>query len=76
MENIQWKVGGMTCANCALTIRKYLENKGQSNIKVNPIDGDVHFDTKGDISLDQLAKGIEDLGYSVVKDEFILSAAC
>ena len=35
MENIQWKVGGMTCANCALTIRKYLENKGQTNIKVN-----------------------------------------
>jgi Cu+-exporting ATPase len=69
MENIQWKVGGMTCANCALTIRKYLEKKGQTNIKVNPIDGDVHFDTKGDISLDQLAKGIEDLGYSVVKDE-------
>lgn len=69
MENIQWKVEGMTCANCALTIRKYLENKGQTNIKVNPIDGDVHFDTKGDISLDQLAKGIENLGYAVNKDE-------
>jgi len=69
METIQWKVEGMTCANCALTVRKYLENKGQVNIKVNPIDGDVHFDTKGDQPLDQLAKGIENLGYTVIQDE-------
>ena len=69
METIQWKVEGMTCANCALTVRKYLENKGQVNIKVNPIDGDVHFDTKGDQPLDQLAKGIENLGYKVIQDE-------
>jgi Cu+-exporting ATPase len=69
METIQWKVEGMTCANCALTVRKYLENKGQINIKVNPIDGDVHFDTKGDQPLDQLAKGIENLGYTVIQDE-------
>jgi Cu+-exporting ATPase len=69
METIQWKVEGMTCANCALTVRKYLENKGQINIKVNPIDGDVHFDTKGEFPLDQLAKGIENLGYTVIQDE-------
>ena len=44
MESIQWKVEGMTCANCALTINKFLEKQGQQNIKVNPIGGEVIFE--------------------------------
>ena len=44
METIKWKVEGMTCANCALTINKYLDKKGMQNIRVNPIDGDVSFE--------------------------------
>ena len=68
METVQWKVEGMTCANCALTIRKYLENQGQYNIKVNPIDGDVSFDMKDGSAPESLKKGIHDLGYSVVGD--------
>jgi len=64
MEKIQWKVDGMHCANCALTINKYLEKKGARNITVNPIDGDVAFEipaTEGPV----VAKGIESLGYKV-----------
>jgi copper chaperone CopZ len=38
METVKWKVEGMTCANCALTINKYLDKKGMQNIRVNPID--------------------------------------
>jgi Cu+-exporting ATPase len=66
METIQWKVEGMTCANCALTIRKYLEKEGQQNIKVNPIDGDVHFELVNGNSTEVLKKGIDALGYRVV----------
>jgi P-type Cu+ transporter len=65
METIQWKVDGMTCANCALTIRKYLENQGQQNVKVNPIDGDVSFEMVSEMAPDKLKKGIQSLGYSV-----------
>lgn len=68
METVQWKVEGMTCANCALTIRKYLENQGQHNIKVNPIDGDVSFDLVEGAPAASLKKGIHDLGYEVVGD--------
>ncbi|MEY3437132.1 MAG: cadmium-translocating P-type ATPase, partial [Bacteroidota bacterium] len=69
METVQWKVEGMTCANCALTIRKYLENQGQQNINVNPIDGDVSFEiTEGSVP-DSLKKGIQELGYHVVGDK-------
>ena len=65
MEKIHWKVEGMTCANCALTINKYLQREGQQNIKVNPIDGDVHFDLVEGTQPDRIRKGIEDLGYHV-----------
>ena len=58
----------MTCSNCALTISKYLQKQGQQNVQVNPIDGDVIFDTVEGSSLDDLKKGISSLGYSVVKD--------
>ena len=46
MEKVQWKVEGMDCTNCALTIRKYLEKKGMKNVKVNFATGDVRFDTE------------------------------
>lgn len=68
METVQWKVEGMTCANCALTIRKYLENQGNQNVKVNPIDGDVSFDRVEAQSPAQLIKGIQSLGYHVADD--------
>lgn len=66
METIQLKVEGMTCANCALTINKYLEKKGMQNIKVNPIDGDVSFEIVEGADKDPLINGINDLGYEVV----------
>ena len=65
MEKIHWKVEGMTCANCALSINKYLLQEGQLNIKVNPINGDVHFDLVAGTQPDRIRKGIEDLGYHV-----------
>ena len=58
MEKVQWKVEGMHCANCALTINKYLQKKGAANVTVNPIDGDVSFDLNGGATTQQLAQGI------------------
>ncbi|HTN07793.1 cation transporter [Agriterribacter sp.] len=65
MENIRWKVEGMDCSNCALTIRKYLEKEGVQNIRVNFVDGDVAFDINGSSSAQQIQKGIDALGYKV-----------
>ena len=47
MEKVEWKVEGMTCTNCALTINKYLEKEGLKNVKVNFIGGDVSFEMNG-----------------------------
>lgn len=66
MENIRWKVEGMDCTNCALTVRRYLEKEGASAIKVNFVDGDVAFTTNGKSTPGQIQKGVEGLGYKVV----------
>ena len=59
----------MDCTNCALTINKYLNKQGLKNVKVNFIGGDVSFEMNDGIARETLAKGIEDLGYQVVKDQ-------
>jgi P-type Cu+ transporter len=69
MEKVNWKVEGMSCTNCALTIHKYLESKGLENVKVNFIGGDVSFDMNGNITKPELEKGVEGLGYHVANGE-------
>ena len=68
MEKVEWKVEGMDCTNCALTIRKYLEKQGQQNVKVNFIGGEVSFNHADNPSRESLVKGIADLGYKVVNE--------
>ena len=73
MEKVQWKVEGMTCSNCALTISKYLEKEGLQHVKVNPITGEVVFETNGNNNQQKIQKGIESLGYSVKGDSLASS---
>lgn len=65
MENVQWKVEGMDCSSCALTIHKYLEKQGMKNVKVNSVSGDVSFEMNGGAGTPKLVKGLSDLGYHV-----------
>ena len=69
MEKVEWKVEGMTCTNCALTINKYLQKEGLSDVKVNFIGSEVIFNLTENKSKVALAKGIEDLGYHVVNED-------
>jgi Cu+-exporting ATPase len=64
MNKVNWKVDGMTCSNCALTVQQYLTGEGLQNVKVNLMGGEVSFDIDGK-NEQQLLKGIESLGYSV-----------
>ena len=58
----------MTCSNCSLTVTKYLEKEGNRNVKVNLLSGDVIFEKAGEKDLNQVIKGIEELGYTVKTD--------
>ena len=69
MEKVEWKVEGMTCTNCALTINKFLEKQGAEKVAVNFIGHDVSFELNGGVSKESLAKGIKDLGYHVLDDQ-------
>lgn len=75
MEKIQWKVDGMDCSNCALTIRKYLEKQGMRDVRVNFATGDVSFDRSGIVGDKQLAAGIKDLGYEIVNSQAPISGS-
>ena len=67
MEKIDWKVEGMTCSNCALSVNKYLQKEGAQDVKVNPIDGAVSFTNTLEKPLEIIKKGIGTLGYKVVE---------
>ena len=69
MEKVDWKVEGMTCTNCALTINRYLEKEGLEDVKVNFIGGEVSFKLNGSKTKEELTKGIADLGYNVVNEQ-------
>ena len=71
MEKVEWKIEGMTCSNCALTISKYLNKQGLSEVKVNVLDGDVSFVTNEAIEKNTIKKGIEGLGYNVANEQRI-----
>ena len=58
MEKIEWKVEGMTCTNCALSIADYLKKEGLQNVNVSFIGGEVSFDEVADIPTEKLKKGI------------------
>ncbi len=59
----------MSCTNCALTIDKYLQEQGLQQVKVNFIGGDVSFEIETGKTKQEIAKGIEGLGYHVVTGE-------
>jgi P-type Cu+ transporter len=72
MEKVNWKVEGMTCSNCALSVSKVLQKQGMQHISVNPINGDVVFETQ-DVNgtVDKAKKNIELLGYVVASDSIV-----
>ena len=69
MDTVNWKVEGMSCTNCALTIQKYLEQQGMSDVKVNFIGGEVSFDNTAHKDGIVLEKGISSLGYKVANGQ-------
>lgn len=70
MAKVNWKVEGMTCSNCALSINKALRKQGMKEIAVNAISGEVVFvANEGNGNVDKAKKNIESLGYKVKDDK-------
>ena len=58
-------VDGMTCANCALGVRKRLEKIGLEEVNVNFSTGEVHYSNPPNLSKQNISKEIEELGYTI-----------
>ncbi len=61
-------VTGMHCNNCAMSIHKLLEKKGFQDISVDFAGEEVKFTNNTSITLPQIVKDIEGLGFKVVDD--------
>ncbi len=57
----------MTCASCAQTIRKTLQNQGLANVSVNHASGEVRFETIAETPLAPVYDAIDNLGYKSIR---------
>ena len=69
MKEIKLKVNGMVCEGCENGIKNALQNiDGIEKVDANHITCEVRVTLNGDISQDVIEQTINDLGYSVVKE--------
>ncbi|MFY8019548.1 MAG: heavy metal translocating P-type ATPase [Bacteroidia bacterium] len=67
-ELSELKVDGMTCTNCAMSVRKSLEKQGMQQVDVNFASGEVRFENVNNIETELIINGIEDLGFKVIRE--------
>jgi P-type Cu+ transporter len=65
MEKVNWKVKGMSCTNCALSVDKVLTGSGMEDVKVNFMGGEVSFNAPENTNKKALQKEVEALGYQL-----------
>ncbi|MBW6482376.1 MAG: cadmium-translocating P-type ATPase [Vicingaceae bacterium] len=65
-KNITLNVEGMTCANCALGIKKQLVKKGLENVNVSFSTGEVTYDGNTKLQTQEIIDSINQLGYKVI----------
>jgi Cu+-exporting ATPase len=68
-EQEELLVEGMTCANCAMGVRKRLEKIGLEKVDVNFSTGEVQFENAPKLSNEKISQEIEDIGYHVKSDD-------
>ncbi len=66
---IELKVDGMTCANCAASLNRFIVRKAMENVYVNFQTREVRYrQGASQASLEEVKRGIYKLGYSVVEE--------
>lgn len=67
-RKITIEIEGMSCANCANGIQKYLERQGFNGVHVNFSTKEATFDTNQIQSRKKIINAIKSLGYSVISE--------
>ncbi|GIK70457.1 MAG: copper-translocating P-type ATPase [Bacteroidota bacterium] len=68
-ERIELNVQGMSCTNCALSVKKTLEKQGAENISVDFSSGETIFFKPPQQALSLYIKSIEEAGYKVANTQ-------
>lgn len=66
MKATKWEVKGMNCTGCASAVNNQLDSLGLTDIFVDFSSGEVSFVNTPKIDEEEIAKGIEKLGYTVI----------
>jgi len=66
---VELNVEGMTCTNCAATVRRKLEKDGMADVNVDFATGEVSFNNPTPLSVAEIVNHIDDLGYKVVSNK-------
>ena len=67
-QHIDWEIEGMTCHNCSLNVKKYLEQNGLKSVQVNFTNKEASFVSSAETDLDKIAKGLSGIGYTVANN--------
>ncbi len=59
------KIEGMTCANCALGIKKHLDKNGVQNVSVNFASAEASFTKTQEHNFDNVKVLIQAIGFNV-----------
>lgn len=59
-------IEGMTCTNCALGVKKIIENNGGEDVQVNFSTGEAKYSSANGNKHEQIAEGINKGGYKVI----------
>lgn len=65
-EKTTIQIEGMTCASCANTVKKSLQNDGLDHVDVDYLMGEASFLNEATVNLDSAFRNINKLGYHVV----------
>jgi copper chaperone CopZ len=69
MKSTHWEVKGMNCTGCASAVNNQLESLGMEEIFVDFSSGEVSFINTPKVAEEEIIKGIEKLGYTVVQGD-------
>jgi Cu+-exporting ATPase len=62
-------VKGMTCANCALSIKKQLEKNGVEGVSVNFSTGEASYTNANKLSIEEIKESINNIGFKVIDED-------
>lgn len=67
-EQIEWKISGMSCTNCAQSVEKQLKSCELESVQVDFMRGQARFTNPTNKDLSQIEKSVNQLGFKILHE--------